>query len=148
MTTFIRSTFEFQDCRRTVNLLFPEQYDQPDRLIITYIKIPPPLGLPLRLSVGGCWMCLFDCCFCWFIGVITYSSTCAFALRFALCGFACACTCTYARCQAHGTDINHIAQQANQLVNLVLTGLMNLAANVRSTLITKPVTRNRTTHPT
>ena len=47
---------------------------------------------------------------------------------------ACACTCTYERCQAYGTDINHSAQQANQLVNLALTGLMNLAANFRSTL--------------
>ena len=60
-------------------------------------------------------------------------------LRFgslALCGFACACT--YARCQAYGTDTNHSAQQTNQLINLALTGLMNLAENFRSTLNTKP----------
>ena len=47
---------------------------------------------------------------------------------------ACACTCTYERCQAYGTYINHSSQQANQLVNLVLTGLMNLVAHFRSTL--------------
>ena len=47
---------------------------------------------------------------------------------------ACACTCTYERCQAYGTDIYHSSQQANQLVNLALTDLMNLVANFRSTL--------------
>ena len=27
-----------------------------------HIKMPPPVGLPLRLSVGGCWLCFFVCC--------------------------------------------------------------------------------------
>ena len=58
----------------------------------------------------------------------------------ALCGFpcACACTCTYARCQAYGTDINHIAQQAHTLTH-----------THTHTLSTKhPHTNIHTPHPT
>ena len=75
------------------------------------IKMPPPAGLPLRLSVGGYLLCFFVCCV---LCVLFYWSGCT-SITLALCGFACACacTCTYARCQAYGTDINHIAQQAH-----------------------------------
>ena len=92
----------------------------------------------------GCASLFVGCCVCFKKKnvLIKHSQHLRFG-SFALCGFACACA--YARCQAYGTDINHSAQQTNQLVNLALTGLMNLAANFRSTSNTKPDAQPHTT---
>ena len=49
-----------------------------------FIKMPPPVGLLLRLSVGMYWMCFFVCCVCWFFGVLKHHSTSTLALRFAV----------------------------------------------------------------
>ena len=106
--------------------------------------MPPPVGLPLRLSVGGCWLCFFLmlCVVCVvFIGLVTQPKHLRFAVSLVL-------ALTHdanANHMGYGKDINHSAQQANHLANLALTGLMNLAANLRSTLNTEPDAQPHTT---
>ena len=86
---------------------------------------------------AGCASLFVVCCF---IVLIKHSNHLRFAVLLAL-------ALTHdAKCQAYGTDTNLSAQQANQLANLALTDLMNLAASFRSTLNTKPDAQRATAH--
>ena len=88
------------------------------------INMSPPVMLPLRLSVGGLWMCLFVCCVCWFIGVSKHAST------FALC---------FAVFLVLALALTHDAKHMGQTLTTV---------HSKHTHITHPHTNIHTPHPT
>ena len=87
--------------------------------------MPPPVGLPLRLSVGGCWLCFFLmlCVLCVvFIGMVIHLKHLRFAVSLVL-----------------ALALTHDAKHIGQTLTTV---------HSKHTHITHPHTNIHTPHPT